>query len=108
MDNKGHIIECERVHETLQIFRVLPGEILDVGTVGLAKPYKIQGDDAVIVFQMRNDVSPQIRPGGLAMDHDNDRAITAGVDVVHVRTHHVDISGFIGKIVAGYVLTGSG
>lgn len=63
-----------------------------MGLVGLSEAHKIQSQGTMVDCDRRNQLSPNIRPDRIPMDHENRPASISLVHVVYLKTVKVEKS----------------
>jgi hypothetical protein len=90
------IPEVQLDHEFLDVPDLIEYPVLDVGVIGLSEPNEVGRDTATERFKIGDDVSPAIRPRGIAVKKQK-RVARADIEVVEPRAIQVDIVFRIGE-----------
>jgi hypothetical protein len=114
VDDEREVVEAERLDERVEVTLVVLVGVGDVRLTGLAHADEVDRDRAIVVRDVWNDVPPQVRRGGVAVDEEDRRPLTL-VDVVHARSEHLDVTGLEGEVggdrltaLSRWLLTGGG
>src|ERR1051326_4987666 len=88
--HEGYIFEAQLSNELFEIIGLLGPAILDIRLVRATETNQIRRNATRIRRQVRDDVAPNVGPGGVAVN-EKDRFAFAFINVVHSRTKHFDV-----------------